>query len=294
MKLISTACLLFFGCSSFAQTAKLKAEIQKIIENKKATVGISIVANNFHDTISVNGNVHFPMQSVYKFPIALAVLSVVDDNKLKLDQKIVIAKSDLLPDTWSPIRERFPNGTEMTIAEIIRYTVSKSDNNGCDILLRLIGGTDKVEDFLLRNKLSDISVKASEKKSAENWNVQFMNWSTPIALTNLLMRAYDLNILLLSRNNYQFIWQILENTSTGEKMLRGKLPKNTFVAHKTGTSGMKNNITAATNDIGVVKLPDGSVFFISILITNSSENSQSNQKIIADIAKATYDFYSKQ
>jgi beta-lactamase class A VEB len=296
MKLRITHILILFllPVFSFAQTRDLKDKLQKLIENKKAKIGISIVANNYKDTININGSQHFPMQSVYKFPIALAILSKANQNKFGLNQQIAISKNDLLPDTWSPIREHFPSGTSMTISDLIKYTVSQSDNNGCDILLRLIGGTNEVQKFLSENKLEGISIKATEDEAHQDWNLQYQNWATPIALTNLLISAYDLNNdKLLSKKNYKFLWETMVETSTGMKRLRGQLPVKTFVAHKTGTSGVRNNLTPATNDIGVIQLPDGSPIFISVLVSNSTENEEVNEKIISDVAKLTWDFYMK-
>ena len=37
----------------------------------------------------------------------------------------------------------------MPISELIEYTVAMSDNVGCDVLLRLIGGPKVVHDFLI-------------------------------------------------------------------------------------------------------------------------------------------------
>jgi beta-lactamase class A VEB len=295
LKITQTLILFLLFNYSFAQTSILKDKIQKVIENKKAKVGISIIANNFKDTININGNQHFPMQSVYKFPIALAILSKANQSKFNLNQQIEISKKDLHPDTWSPIREHFPNGTSMTISNIIKYTVAQSDNNGCDILLRLLGGTKEVQKFLSKNKLKDISIKATEDEAHQDWNLQYQNWATPIALTNLLTSSYELNKnRLLSGENYKFLWKTMEETSTGMKRLRGQLPAKTFVAHKTGTSGAKNNLTPATNDIGVIQLPNGTLIFISVLVSNSTESEEVNEKIISDIAKLTWDFYLKQ
>ncbi|MGG1920183.1 serine hydrolase [Chryseobacterium sp. NRRL B-14798] len=89
------------------------------------------------------------MLSVFKFHIALAVLNRVDEGILKLDQKFFIKKEDLLPETWSPIREEYPQGNMyLTLDQLLRYTVSHSDNNGCDILLNIIGGTETVQKFI--------------------------------------------------------------------------------------------------------------------------------------------------
>ena len=68
----------------------------------------------------------------------------------------------------------------------------------------------------------------------------------------------------------------------------------TIVTHKTGTSGTNdNNVTAAINDIGIIILPTGNPFFISVLVSNSAEDMQANEKIISDITKKIWDYYSK-
>jgi beta-lactamase class A len=36
----------------------------------------------------------------------------------------------------------------MPISELIQYTVAQSDNVGCDVLLRLIGGTQVVQKYM--------------------------------------------------------------------------------------------------------------------------------------------------
>ena len=283
----------FSYVNSNAQIDNLKNEIDSLIKNKNATVGFSVIANNFKDTVNIHGNLHYPMLSVFKFPIALAVLSEVDKGNFKLNQKISISSKDLLPDTWSPIREKFPDGTTMTIADITKYTVAQSDNNGCDILLRLLGSTAAVETFLLQHQVTDISIKVNEEDMHKEWDIQYQNWATPIALTNLLTKFYT-NDKILSKESYEFLWKIMVETTTGTDRLKGQLPQGTIVAHKTGTSFTNNkNITAATNDIGIIILPNGNPIFISVLVSNSEEDSKTNEKIISDIAKKIWDYYSK-
>ena len=84
----------------------------------------------------------------------------------------------------------------------------------------------------------------------------------------------------------------MKGTETGKARLKGLLPKNTIVAHKTGTSGAnKEGLTAAVNDIGIVFLPNGQHYFISVFVTKSTENAETNEKIIADISKATWNYF---
>ena len=300
-KIILLIFFMAFGyINSNAQIDSLKIKIKDLLQDKKATIGVSIIANNLKDTISINESLHLPMQSVFKFPIALAVLSEVDKGRFKLNQKIKITPNDFnlsndLVVNWSPIKEKYPNGTTMTLGELIEYMVSQSDNNACDILLRLIGGTAVVEKYLLQNQLPDISIKVSEGDMHKDWDTQFQNWATPISLNQLLIKSYASgNDRMLSEKSYQFLWKAMKETSTAMNRLKGQLPQGTIVAHKSGSSGSIDKIvTPATNDIGIIFLPNGSPIFISVLVSNSLENEQTNDKIISDIAKIAWDYYSK-
>ena len=274
-----------------AQVDSLTLKIENVLKTKNAKVGVAIFKSNEKDTLKINNDFHFPMQSVMKFPIALAVLSEIDKGNLSFEQEIEITPQDLLPKTWSPIKEKFPNGTTLTIEQILNYTISESYNIGCDILLKLIGGTDSVQKFLTANHFSDISIKANEEQMHKDWNTQYQNWATPTAINKLLIDTYNNKNQLFSKKSYDFIWDVMRETTTGSNRLKGQLPKNTVVAHKTGTSGINNGIAAATNDVGVITLPNGQLIFISVFVAESKETSEINEKIISDIAKITWNYY---
>jgi beta-lactamase class A len=291
---IITFLCLFSSNKTVAQTDLLRQKIQSILSTKNATVGVSIDGLETKDTLSLNNDKHFPMQSVFKFHIALAVLNEVDKGKFSLAQKIYIRKTDLVvKDMWSPIRDKYPNGNVyLSLAEILKYTISQSDNSGCDLLLRLIGGPKTVNDYIHKTGVKDVQIKATEEEAYKAWNVQFSNWTTPVAATQLLKTFYERKIL--SKKSYDFLWKMLLETSTGPDRIKGQLPPGTLVAHKTGSSGTnEQGITAATNDIGIITLPNGKHFIISVFVTNSKENSDTNEKIIADISKAAWDYFNK-
>lgn len=292
--LLTIIAFLLISCRLFAQTDPLKKEIERITSAKKADVGVSIFGIEGKDTVSIKGKKHYPMQSVFKFHIALTVLNNVDKGKLSLSQKIFVKKSDLLSNTWSPIREKYPEGNiKLPLSEILKYTVAQSDNNGCDILLRLIGGTKTVDNYIHKLGIKDVSIQANEEEMHKNWDVQFLNWTTPNAATDLLLLFFNKKIL--SKNSFNFLWKTMTETSTGKNKIKGQLPQGTLVAHKTGSSGVNNQgITAADNDIGIVKIPNGKYFVISIFVSNSKENEETNQKIISDIAKAAWDYFTNK
>jgi len=290
------AVLLLITTLSNAQSNELlRRDIEAILSTKKAKVGVSIMGDNGKDTLSINGDHHFPMQSVFKFHIALTVLSQIEQGKFSLDQLIKINENQLLPGLYSPIREKYPKGASLKISEILEYTVSQSDNVGCDVLLRLIGGPQVVENFIQEKGFKDFSVKINEEVMQNNWDLQFQNWTTPKTSTQILAFFYNNDKKILSHKHLEFIWTIMKQTQTGKDRLKGQLPKGTVVAHKTGWSGTnKEGITAAVNDIGIVFLPNGHHYFISVFVTDSREDTAACEKIIADISKATWDYFSKR
>lgn len=163
--------LLFLLAGQFilAQHTSILNDINAVTKDKKATVAVSVlgIENDFQFS-NANGNLKMPMMSVFKFHITLAVLNQVDKGNLTLDQKILIKKSDLLENTWSPLREKYPNGNvEVPLSEIITYTVAQSDNNGCDILLRLIGGTNTVQKLMDVNGVKNFQVKYNEEEMSK-------------------------------------------------------------------------------------------------------------------------------
>jgi beta-lactamase class A/beta-lactamase class A VEB len=295
MKQIHFALFLFLLSSGriVAQTTDvLNRKIQQIISAKKAVVGVAISGNNGKDTLSIRGNGHFPLQSVFKLHIGLAVLSEVDKGRFSLNQKIKIAEKDLLPDLYSPLRDKYPKGAELPLSEILAYTVSESDNVGCEVLLRLIGGPSAVENYFAKNGFKGVSIKFNEEQQQGNWNLQFQNWTTPKAANEVLIAFYANKRKLLSPKSYDFIWKVMKESKTGQDRLRGQLPKATTVAHKTGSSGTnKEGITAAVNDMGLIFLLNGRYFFISVFVTDSKEDAKTNEKIIADIGKAAWDYF---
>lgn len=287
------ALLLFVANVTNGQSnGSLKKDIEAMLTTRKAKVGVSIMSDNGKDTLSINGDHHFPMQSVFKFHIALTTLSQIDEGKFTLNQFITINENELLPGLYSPLREKYPHGATLKISEVLEFTVSQSDNVGCDVLLRLIGGPIAVENYIVEKGFKDFSVKINEEVMQNNWDLQFQNWTTPKTANQILSAFYSNDKRFLSAQLHDFIWKIMKQTTTGKNRLKGQLPEGTVVAHKTGWSGTnKDGITAAVNDIGVVFLPNGRHFFISVFVTDSREDAATNEKIIADIAKMTWDYF---
>lgn len=284
----------FLSFQTFAQTTnELRQQLNQIISSKNATVGISIKGIEDKDTLSINGNLKAPLMSVFKFHIALTVLNKVDEGKLSLTQEIFIKKKDLHEDTWSPMEKDYPEGNmNLTLDKLLRYTVSHSDNNGCDILIDLVGGTKEVQKFINKQGIKDFVIKVNEDQM-KNWKNLYVNTTTPLAATALLEKFYKGEILKESTTKY--LYQIMVETSRGLTWMKAGLPENTELAHRTGISGTNDaNLRVAMNDIGIVKLPNGKHFIISVFLKNITETQEDTEKIIADITRTTWNYFTKK
>ncbi|MFT3920278.1 class A beta-lactamase, subclass A2 [Cloacibacterium sp.] len=281
--------LLLIPALIFSQKGNLNQEISKITNGKNATVGVSVLGIDFPFSYNnANADKKLPMQSVFKFHIAMAVLDLVDKGKLSLDQKVFIKKSELLPETWSPIREKNPEGNfEMPISELIQYTVAQSDNVGCDILLRLIGGTQVVQKFMDSKGARNFKIVYNEETMQSAWKNQYENYLTMKSSSKILKNFYLGKYL--SKESTKFLMDVLYSTSTGTNKLVEQLPKTAKIAHKTGTSGKnKDGLTGAENDIAIITLPNGKHYAISVFVSDSMESSVVNCKMISDISKVVY------
>lgn len=280
--------------SGFCFSQNLKKKILQITKDKNATVAVSVLDFGNDKTVHINGNKKLPMLSVFKFHIGLAVLNEVDQGKLNLDQKILIKKSDLLENTWSPIRERFPEGDiEMPLGLLIKYTVAESDNNGCDILLRLIGGTETVQKFINSKGVRNFTIKVNEEQMHQGFEFMYLNTTTANSANQLLKDFRDKKIV--SKTSTDFLMTTMLETSTGKNKIVAQLPESVPVAHKTGSSGKnEKGLTIAENDIGIVTLPGGKSYALSIFVSDSMESAETNTKMIADISKIVFDYFSKK
>nr|ACS83694.1 Crb3 [uncultured bacterium AOCarb3] len=274
-----------------AQEKDVKDKIEQIIDRSNGNIGVGVFDFASGLTVLINNAHQFPMQSVFKFPLGMAVLDMVDRGKLKLDQQVYVSKNDLQP-TYSPLRDKFPDGNvNVTLADLLTYSVSLSDNNACDILFRLVGGTQVVNDYIRGLGIKDMAIVATEMQMSKGWDVQFENYSTPEAMLDLL-KVFQSG-KKLSASSSGFLWKIMTESPTGLKRIKGKLPSTAKVTHKTGTSGKNHKgITAATNDVGIMTLPNGNQIAIVVFVSNSEANETAREMVIADIAKVTWDEFS--
>jgi beta-lactamase class A len=271
---------------------ELQEQIEQIAAAARGHVGVAAVVLETGDTISLNRQDHFPMQSVYKLPIGMAVLKQVEAGKVKLEQQVPVTKVDFVrAGQHSPIRDKHPNGAELSVSELLRYAISESDGSASDVLMRLAGGPKAVQAYLNDLKITEWIVLNTEKEIGQDWQTQYRNWASPEAAVALLRSLHERRGL--SETSQALLLKLMIESTPGAKRLKGLLPAGTIVAHKTGTSGTDKGVTAATNDIGIITLANGHHVAIAVFVSDSPADEATREGVIAKVAKAVWDSWCK-
>jgi beta-lactamase class A len=228
------------------------------------------------------------MQSVYKLPIGMATMAQVDAGRIKLDQKVHVGKEDFIGgSSHSPIRDKNPNGVDLSVRELLGWMLLESDGTASDVLMKLAGGPAAIQAYLSKLGIKDMIVLDPEKAFAQDHSLQYRNWATPAAAIALLTALQEHREL--SQASQSLLLKLMSESVTGPRRLKRLLPAGTSVAHKTGTSGTDKGVTAATNDIGIITLPDGRHVVIAAFVSDSPADETTREGVIARTAKAVWD-----
>jgi beta-lactamase class A len=279
------------GLKAEAQDRVLQDSVAQIALSAQGEVGVAVLKEGSGLRFGFNGGRHFPMQSVYKFPLGLYILHQVDQGRLSLDQTISIRKKDWEMNTHSPMRDKYQAGdVDVSLREVLGYTITFSDNNGCDLLFRLAGGPGKVNDYVHGLGIKDMAIVATEAQMHAAWDVQYTNWSTPAAMAALLQGFYSRKYLSAASDRLMLQWMTAGDSRIPR--ISALLPPGTIVARKAGTSDTNAaGVAGATNDAGIITLPDGGHLFIVVFVKDSKADMATREGVIARIARAAYEVY---
>lgn len=288
------ALILSIAFNMLATAQNLQQKIDSIVAGKQAEIGVAIRNLDTGETLGLHLDERFPMQSVFKFHLALHVLNEVDKGNFDLNDMIVLQPADLLEDTWSPMRDAYKAGEKINIVTLLDLSVKRSDNNACDVLLRQTGGPVALNNYIHSLGIDSTNIVYDEATMHQAWNNQYENYTTPRAMADLLTLFAERKVL--ANNTRFYLWNAMSNLATGSGRLRKYLPEEALLVNKTGTSGYnKEGVAGATNDVGVIVMPnDGPLVVVAVFVKDSTEPNEVNEEIIAQIAREVYNHYAEE
>ncbi|MBX8827736.1 serine hydrolase, partial [Ochrobactrum sp. SFR4] len=112
-----------------------------------------------------------------------AVLAAADQDHLDLEQKIEIKPSDLIP--HAPVTEQHLDAP-MAIADLCMATIDMSDNTAANLLIKALGGPEKVTDFF--RSLGDSESRLDRYEPELNLSAEsdLRDTTTPLAMAHTL------------------------------------------------------------------------------------------------------------
>ena len=318
-------CFLLTATSLFAAAtdpalARLEQQINYVSRATDAAVGVGAVHIETGRAVSLRGAEAFPMASAFKLPLAIQILSLVDEGKLTLDKMVSLTPTDLHPGSGKLTDLLFHPGVSLSIANLMELALVVSDNTAADILLREAGGPTAVTARMRALGLTGIRVDRSTVALISDWQgvknlppesqwnrdmwdklydavpqtehmrarraemLDPRDTATPDDMTGLLLRLWRREIL--TPQSAGVLLGIMDRCETGLSRIKGLLPQGTDVAHKTGTLG------GVANDIGFITLPgDAGHIAISVFTKASNRPEDVSEKAIAEISRTIYDYF---
>jgi beta-lactamase class A len=265
-------------------TVCLETKLGVLVKNFQGRVGICV--SDGRRGIQVHGNQRFPMYSVFKLAVAVAVLDGVDKGRLHLDDVVTLQQKDLATGVQPLAKRVGPNGFKTTIRDLLFRMIVDSDGAATNFLIGKAGGPRGVQSILGAKQLKGFKIDRDEQElDTEGFHAsQRHDTATPIALANLLQ--WLANGQLLSQASSALLLEAMTKTRTFPDRLRAGVPNGWLVAHNTGSGDTWRGVTSATNDVGILMAPDASSFVVAVLIADSKASDHDRAGLIAKVAQA--------
>ncbi|GIL39723.1 class A beta-lactamase [Roseiterribacter gracilis] len=283
-------------------------------------LGVAVRDLEDGSTVLIDAKRPFPMQSVYKLPIAIALLDRVDRGRIALSKTVHLTQAQRAPGRSPLAKQIGPEGLDRTIEQLLELMMIESDNTACDVLLDEVGGPAAVQAVLLLKSLYGVRVDRPEKQLQSDWQ-GLGHWraalyedrvreaaiealppqrrqiaidaylrdprdtTTPQGMMDMLARLAAGE--LLSADSTTRLLHLMTVSVTGLNKIKAGLPQDWALAHKSGASGEAFGLAPAENDVGIATAPDGRRIVIVALLSASRLNSEARDKMLADVARAT-------
>ena len=296
----------------------LAATIRSLANQFGGKVGIAVQSVNDGWTAQSHGDLHLPQQSVSKLWVAITMLDLRDQGKLKLDDPITITMSDLTL-FHQPVASLVKgDGYHTTVGQLEFRALTTSDNTANDRILNYVGGPTAVRAMIARKNLGEIRFGPGERllQSATaglTWQQSYalgggfkqardrlpdsvreaafdryvadpIDGAEPDAIVDALARL--IKGQLLSPDSTRWLLATMHDSKTGWARLRHEIPDDWQIAHKTGTGQDWGRRTAGFNDVGILTAPDGRTYTVAVMIGDGAKSVRERQKLIQDVAAA--------
>ena len=300
---------------------RLESEITRLSSISGGKVGVGIIHLETGRELFVNGAEPYPMASTVKVPIAVELLTRVQAGTVRLDSMITVRPNDLHPGSGTLTGLFNDPGVSLSVHNLLELMLLISDNSATDMVLKVAGNGAAVNSRLSALGIKGISVDRptihliADAVGVKNLGPE-SGWS--LAVFDSLRRMVTPGEVLAARQAFyqdrrdtatpEGMARLLAKISRGEALgpertaqlldimlrcetgamrLKGLLPPEVPVRHKTGSLGL-----GVANDVGIIDLPDGAGrVVVAVFVKESTRDVAAQERAIAQIARAAYDYF---
>lgn len=281
-------------------------------------LGVGLMNLESGQSFLTNPDRPFPMQSVFKLPLAAAALAEVDAGRLAMTERLTILGEQLSPQ-HSPIATAWPGRRDYTVQALLEAVLVDSDNTAADVLMKQIGGPGVVTAWLDARRVPGVRVDRYERElQPEIYGMPPFRpaWRDPAAFAAAhaavppaarmaAMRRYMadprdtatprgmLEFLqrldrgeLLSPNSTRSLMALMSRTTRGNGRIRAGLPASAFLSHRPGTSGVDQGLSTAHNDVGIFTLADKRSYALAVFLSGATLDDTGRDRVIAQVTGA--------
>ena len=301
---------------------RLRSRVEAVLPSAQGVVGVSIKHLESGTSLAIHGDEPFPMASTFKLPLLVELHAQAKAGRLRWDDRVEITPRDqhLGSGDITPLYD--PPGVALSWRNLANLMMMISDNSATDLCLAKAGaaavtarmrglGIDGIRvdrscqelilDYGGRDtaRLKDLArddLREAMRRDPRPSTVEARfaaddrfasdprDTATPNAMVALLERIWRGEAV--DRQASDAMLDLLKRCRTGENRIRGLLPAQTELAHKTGTIG------GVVNDVGIIYLPDDAGHLaVAVMSKRTRASAETVERTIAHVARYAYDYF---
>lgn len=309
------------GAARFADPGRLMQGARAL--NARARPGvmdIGVMDVDAHRAWYADDVGQYPLASLTKLLIAACALSQVDQQKLRLNERLRIDRADLSPppSRVNALIAREGGPVDLPLADLIGLSIQQNDSTAADAVLRRLGGPRAVTDWLEAKGLEGLRLDSyARERIPEMFGLgEFRpEWSSEEAFARALesippaMREEAMDRFLgesrdtatvpgmigfldklatgqlLGADSTRFLLALMTNRPGASRGLAAGLPAGSTLASAGSSTHTSLGFTPADNQAGIATLPGGRRLAMAVFLVGSTATATGRARLMADAGR---------
>jgi beta-lactamase class A len=264
------------GCTKTTRSPDANRALADIEAHIGGRLGVYALATDSGAVLSHRGSERFALCSTFKWALVAAVLTKVDQGKLRLAQEFEYGPKDLLE--YAPVTRKNVGRGRMTLQDLAEAAVTVSDNTAANLLLDRVGGPPGLARFLRDHGDTITRLDRNEPTLNTNLPGDPRDTTSPQAMVSTMRVLLTTSVLSTASRERLLGWMIASRT--GAERIRAGLPPTWRTGDKSGTCEH-----GAVNDVAIAWPPNRAPVLIAVYMSGSGSFSSTLFAAHADVGR---------